>query len=87
MKKDESESVWGDHGDDRHNFLTILYNFLTIGKSAWAKKELAGLTLTQETSEKELEGVARNFTAANFAEARRRRYDHCEKPVKMWSYW
>jgi hypothetical protein len=50
MKKDESESVWGDHGDDRHNFLTILYNFLTIGKSAWAKKELAGLTLTQETS-------------------------------------
>ncbi len=50
MKKDESERVWGDHGDDRHNFLIILYNFLTTGKSVWVKKELAGLTLTQETN-------------------------------------
>jgi hypothetical protein len=37
-----------------------------------AKRELHGLTLTQEASEKDQEGVARNSVEANFAEALRR---------------
>ncbi len=50
MKKGKKESVWGDHGDDCHNFLKILYTVLTIGETARVKNELASLTLTQETS-------------------------------------
>jgi hypothetical protein len=49
MKKGKSESVCGDQGDDRSNFLKILYSILTIGETARVKNELAGLTLTQET--------------------------------------
>jgi hypothetical protein len=37
-----------------------------------AKKELHGLTLTQEASKKDQEGVKRNSAAADFAEALRR---------------
>jgi hypothetical protein len=37
-----------------------------------AKRELHGLTLTQEASEKDQDGVARNSAAANFAEALQR---------------
>ncbi len=36
-----------------------------------AKRELHGLTLTQEASEKDQEGVARNSAAEDFAEALR----------------
>ncbi len=50
MKKGKSESVWGNHSDDRCNFMTMLYNILTIGESARVKNELAGLTHTQEIS-------------------------------------
>jgi hypothetical protein len=51
--------------------LTILDNILTISESASVKKELAGLILTKEISQKELQGGGRYFTAANFAEAMR----------------
>jgi hypothetical protein len=42
-----------------------------VSVSQWRKKkELAGLTFTQETSLKELEGSMRNLTAADFAKVR-----------------
>jgi hypothetical protein len=47
----------GNHSDDCLSFLTILDNVLTVGGSAGAKRELAGLSLNQEASQKELEGV------------------------------
>ncbi len=50
MKKGKSESVWGDHGDNRRNFLKIWYTVLTIGETARVKTELADLALTQEAS-------------------------------------
>jgi hypothetical protein len=37
-----------------------------------AKREMSGLTLTQEASEKDQEGVVRNSAAADFTEALRR---------------
>ncbi len=63
--------------------MTLLDNILTIGDSARVKKELAGLTLTQEISQKELQGGGRYFTAANFAQAMQWRYDCCEKCKKI----
>jgi hypothetical protein len=48
--------VTGDHSDD-HFGLTILDNVLTVGWSAGAKRKLAGLSLNQEASQKELEAV------------------------------
>jgi hypothetical protein len=60
-----------------------LDNILTIGESARVKKELAGLALTQEISQKELQGGGRYFMSANFVEAMRRRYDCCEKCEKI----
>jgi hypothetical protein len=45
-----------------------------------AKKELTGLTFTQETSQKELEGGwVRNHMTAEITEALQRRYERCEK--------
>ncbi len=34
-----SECAWGDHGYDRHGFLTILDNVLTAGESAEDEEE------------------------------------------------
>ncbi len=47
------QNVAGDHSDDRRGFLTILDNVLTVKGSA----ELACLSLNQEASYKELEGI------------------------------
>jgi hypothetical protein len=44
-----------------------------------AKRELSELTLTQETSLKDLEGGARNSAVADFAEALRQWYKRCKK--------
>ncbi len=46
-----------------------------------AKRELPGLTLTREDSEKDQEGGARNSVAADFAEALQWSYKHREKCV------
>ncbi len=48
-----------------------------------AKRELSGLTLTQEASKKDQEGVARNSAEADFAEALRRSYECCKKCVAI----
>ncbi len=50
-----------------------------------AKREMSGLTLTltQEASEKDQEGVARNSTAADFAEELRRRYERCKRHIAI----
>jgi hypothetical protein len=45
------------------------------------KRELAGLTLTQNTFKKEWEGAIRSITAADFAEAFRRWFQRHEKYV------
>jgi hypothetical protein len=42
--------VRGDYGYDRYCFLTISDNILSVVSQQRKKKELAGLTLTQETS-------------------------------------
>jgi hypothetical protein len=47
------------------------------------KRELAGLTLTQETFKKEWEGAVRSIAAADFAEAFRRWYERHEKCVAI----
>ena len=47
------------------------------------KRELAGLTLTQQTFKKEWEGAVRSLTAADFAEAFRQWYQRCEKCVAI----
>jgi hypothetical protein len=51
------QNMAGDPSDDRHGFLTILDNILTVNRLAGAKSKLAGLSLNQEASQKELEGV------------------------------
>jgi hypothetical protein len=48
-----------------------------------AKRELPGLTLTQEASEKDQEGGARNSAVADFAEALRWSYERGEKCVAI----
>jgi hypothetical protein len=48
-----------------------------------AKREISGLTLTQEASEKDQEGVARNNVAANVAEALWQWYERCEKRIAI----
>jgi hypothetical protein len=49
--------VAGDHSNDCRGFLTILDNVLTVCETAGGKRELAGLSLNQEASQKELDGV------------------------------
>ncbi len=51
------ENVSGDQSDNRHRFLTILDNVLTVGGHLGVKSELTGLNINQEASQKELEGV------------------------------
>jgi hypothetical protein len=51
------ENVSGDQSDNRHRFLTILDNVLTVGGHLGVKSELTGLNINHETSQKELEGV------------------------------
>jgi hypothetical protein len=50
-----------------------------------AKRELPGLTLTQEASKKDREGGVRNSTAADFAEALQWSYERGEKCVTIGS--
>jgi hypothetical protein len=47
------------------------------------KRELACLTLTQETFKKELKGAVRTLLAADFATAFRRWYKRCKKCVNI----
>ncbi len=47
----------GNHSVDRRGFLMILDNVLTVCETAGGKRELAGLSLNQEASQKELDGV------------------------------
>jgi hypothetical protein len=49
--------VAGDHSNDCRGFLMILDNILTVCETAGGKRELAGLRLNQEASQKELDGV------------------------------
>ncbi len=57
------------HSDFYHRgFFTILNN-VTVVRRPEAKSELPSLTLTQEASEKDREGDARNSAAADFVEA------------------
>jgi hypothetical protein len=49
--------VPGDHSNDCHTFFTISGNVLNVGGSAGVKSKLAGISLNQEASLKELEGV------------------------------
>jgi hypothetical protein len=49
--------VVGDHSDDHRGFLMILDSLLTVCETAGGKRELAGLSLNQEASQKELDGV------------------------------
>jgi hypothetical protein len=49
--------VSGNHSNDRRGFLTIFDNVLTVGGQLGAKSELAGLSLNQKASHKELEVV------------------------------
>jgi hypothetical protein len=46
--------VSGDHSNDRHGFLTILENVLTVGGRLGANSELIGLSINQVASQKEL---------------------------------
>jgi hypothetical protein len=48
-----------------------------------AKREMSGLTLTQEASEKDQEGVARNSVVADFVEELRRRYERCKRRITI----
>jgi hypothetical protein len=54
--------------DFHSGFFTILNN-VTVVRQPEAKSELPSLTLTQEASEKDQEGDARNSAAVDFAEA------------------
>jgi hypothetical protein len=49
--------VPGDCSDDCCGFLTILNNTLTVGCRLGVKSELTGLSINQEASQKEPEGV------------------------------
>jgi hypothetical protein len=51
------ENVPGDCSDDCCGFLTILNNTLTVGCRLGVKSELTGLSINQEASQKEPEGV------------------------------
>ncbi len=55
-----------------------LTNFFLLSR---VKRELTGLTLTQETFKKKWEGAFRNLLVANFAMALRRWYECSEKWV------
>jgi hypothetical protein len=83
MKKGKSESVWGDHGDDRRNFLKILYTILIIGETARAEEWAGRPHPHQGDLLKGAGGGLRNFMAVNFAKAHRRENDWCEKCVKI----
>jgi hypothetical protein len=60
--------VPGDHSDDRRGFLTILKNVLTVAGLLGVKSELISLSINQEASQKELQGV-RKWRCEKFAEA------------------
>jgi hypothetical protein len=47
------------------------------------KRELAGLTLTQDTFKKEWDGTVRSIMVVHFAEAFRRWFQHHEKCVAV----
>jgi hypothetical protein len=49
--------VSGNQSNDRHRFLTILDNVLTVGGQLGVNSELTGLNINQEASQKKLEGV------------------------------
>jgi hypothetical protein len=51
------QNVSGGHSDDRLSFLKTLTTFSLLESRPGAKRELAGLSLNQEASQKELEGV------------------------------